>query len=66
MAFSIIQQIEEVEREIKLRRDVYPRMVLSGKMRQSIADYHMQRMEAVLRTLEWLRDNEAKIKAVAA
>ena len=60
---SLSQQIEEVEREIALRKNVYPRMVSSGKMRQSIADYHLARIEAVLATLLWLQTNEAAIKA---
>lgn len=51
MTFSINQQIEEVEREIALRERVYPHQIASGKMRQSIADYHMNRMKAVLDTL---------------
>lgn len=62
---SIDQQIEEVEREIKLREGVYPRQVTSGKMRQSVADFHIERMTAVLRTLQWLRENEEKIRAKA-
>lgn len=61
--FSLSQQIEEVERELGQRRNVYPRLVSSGKMRQSIADYQTERLEAVKRTLEWLRDNEEAIKA---
>lgn len=51
MVFSIAQQIEEVERELALRRGVYPRMVLTHKMRQSVADFHMTRLEAVRDTL---------------
>ena len=51
MSFSLHQQIEEVEREIKLRKEVYPRLVINAKMRQSIADFHLARMEAVLATL---------------
>ena len=65
MTISLAQQIEEIEREIKMRVGVYPRQVSSGKMRQSVADYHMERMKAVLRTLEWLRENEAEIKGKA-
>ncbi len=52
MNFSIRQQIEEVEREIALRKQVYPSWVARGKMRQSIEDFHMGRMEAVLATLQ--------------
>lgn len=54
MIFSLNQQIEEVEREIKLREGVYPRQVASGKMRQSVADYHLDRMRGVLATLQSL------------
>lgn len=63
---SLAQQIEEVERELELRRRVYPHQVARGQMRQSIADYHMARMQAVLRTLQWLRANEDAIKAKAS
>lgn len=61
--FPLTQQIEEVERELALRKEVYPRWVGSGKMRQSVADYHMARMESVLKTLQWLMENETKVKA---
>ena len=54
MKISINAQIEEVEREIGLRKQVYPRHVSSGKMRQSVADMHIERMESVLKTLRWL------------
>jgi len=60
---SLAQQIDEVQRELRARRDVYARLVASGKMRQSIADFQMQRLEAVLKTLEWFQRNEDKIRA---
>jgi hypothetical protein len=53
---SLNQQIEEVERELSLRRRVYASQVASGKMRQSVAELHMQRMQAVLETLNRLRE----------
>lgn len=56
LRFSINMQIEEVEREIALRKRVYPHQVAHRLMRQSIADYHLARMCAVLETLENLRD----------
>jgi Zn-dependent M16 (insulinase) family peptidase len=59
---SIFQQIEEVEREIGQRASVYPRLVAAGKMRESIANYHVERMKAVLRSLQWLSVNEQRIK----
>jgi hypothetical protein len=55
---SLNQQIEEVKREIDMRKRVYPNLVRNGKMRQAEADYHAQRMEAVLDTLQALRSGE--------
>ena len=52
--FSLSQQIEEVKRELAMRGRVYPSFVMRGKMRASEADYHMERMRAVLETLERL------------
>jgi hypothetical protein len=58
---SLNQQIEEVEREIALRERVYPRQISSGKMRQSVADYHIARMRAVLLTLQWAQKNSSMV-----
>lgn len=44
-------QIACVEREIAMRRRVYPRWVESGKLKQGEADEEIRRMEAVLETL---------------
>ena len=66
MKISIGAQIEEVEREIQKRREVYPRLVRKGDMRQSVADMHVERMEAVLGTLRWLQANEDKVRAACA
>ena len=59
MIFSLDQQIEEIERELELRRGVYPRMVANRKMRQSVANYHMDRLKAVLATLLRLKAGSA-------
>jgi hypothetical protein len=58
--------VQEVGYELKKRRDVYPRLVSSGKERQTICDYHMELMEGVDRTLRWLRDNEALVREIRA
>jgi thymidylate synthase len=58
---SIDQQIEEVERELKYRGDVYPRLVRTFKMKQSHADFHIARMEVVLETLKWNKDNREHV-----
>ena len=59
--FSIDQQIEEVQVELKFRSEVFPRLVRSGKMRQSEADYRTARMEAVLETLKWNKENRPHV-----
>jgi len=61
--FSLAQQIEEVDRELALRAKVYPNQVRSGAMRQSVADYHLARMQAVKTSLQWLQANETDIRA---
>jgi hypothetical protein len=52
--FSLSQQIEEVKREIAMRKRVYPSFVIRHKMTQTKAEFHISRMEAVLDTLERL------------
>ena len=47
-------QISCVEREIAMRRQVYPRQVGQGKMKQATADLQIAAMEAVLLTLKGL------------
>lgn len=47
-------QIACVERELAMRRNVYPRWVKQGKLSQTNADIEMRRMEAVLATLRGL------------
>lgn len=60
--FSLAQQIEEIDRELAQRRDVYPRLVSSGKLRQSVADYQVGRLESARATLVWLQEHELTIK----
>jgi hypothetical protein len=60
MKFSLRAQLEEVDRELKLRERVYAHQVSVGKMRVSVAEYHMERLRAVKRTLEMLIGQEEK------
>ena len=62
MKISLRQQIEEIDRELEQRSRVYPRLVSSGGMRQSIADYQVARLQAARDTLAWLFEHEALIK----
>ena len=48
-------QISAVEREIAMRRQVYPKLVGQGKMKQATADLQIAAMEAVLATLKGLQ-----------
>lgn len=52
-------QIQEVERELHMRRDVYARRVSRQKMRAGEASYLISIMESVLVTLQEL-EREAK------
>lgn len=51
---TIGQQIEEVARELAMRKRVYPAMIQKGKLREDYAELHMRRMLAVLETLQRL------------
>jgi len=54
--YSLDDQIDEVERELRMRARVYSQRMALGVMKPADAAHHMQRMEAVLRTLQALRD----------
>lgn len=52
--FSLEAQVEEVERELEMRKRVYPRMIVARSLRQGQADYYITRMMAVHTTLKQL------------
>lgn len=64
--YSLQAQISEVEREVKMREEVYPRRVKSGHMRESVATMQTDLMKSVLVTLQWLQEHEAEVRAYAA
>lgn len=66
MKFSLSAQIEEVDRELDQRSKVYPRLIAKREMRESIANMHVARLEAVRATLVWLQANETTIKQKVA
>lgn len=49
--YSLASQIAEVERELRMRREVYPRLVTTRKLRQAEADMRIAIMQSVLDTL---------------
>lgn len=59
---SLASQIAEIDRELGQRKLVYPRLVASRGMRQSLADLQIAHLVAVRDTLIWLQANEALIK----
>lgn len=54
MNVSLADQIACVEREITMRQRVYPNWVTRGRMTESNARKEIQRMQAVLETLQTL------------
>lgn len=58
---SIGSQIEEVEYELKQRKDVYERIVSNHPSRRSELEFHTARMHAVFESLQWLKDNRPAI-----
>jgi hypothetical protein len=57
-AHSLRVQIQEIEREIRMRREVYPRQVSRGKYRRSEAEELIAIMESVRATLIKLQDQQ--------
>jgi hypothetical protein len=51
MTYSLQEQIQCVEREIKMRERVYRKRVLEGKMSQAEASYELNIMKQVSKTL---------------
>jgi hypothetical protein len=45
-----------VEREIRLRQQVYPRRVADKRMSQAKADREIEMMGAVLKCLRWMKE----------
>ncbi len=62
MTVSLRHQIAEIEREIGLRKNVYPRWITSGKIRRGEAELHMERIEAALATLKAIQEHEAAVR----
>ncbi|WP_186390379.1 hypothetical protein [Stappia sp. TSB10P1A] len=60
---TLTAQIQEVERELAMRRRVYPGLVSQRRMREGEAAEHVLRLECVLDTLRWLKVNRDRIRA---
>lgn len=60
MSVTIQQQHQAAERELNLRRRVYPRWVVAKRMSQAKADEEIANMEAIVETLQALCPPVAK------
>jgi hypothetical protein len=49
---SIPDQIKAAKRELAMRKNVYPKWVASGRMKQATADHEIAAMTAIIATLE--------------
>ena len=52
---SLDMQIKEVQRELALRRSVYPKLLATKRLTEGQADSAMQALTAVLATLQQLQ-----------
>lgn len=59
MKFSLQEQIRGVEREVRYRERVYPRLIDAGKLTQRNADYQVALMKDVLETLTTIGAEQA-------
>ena len=59
---SLNEQVKEAGREAGMRKSVYPGMVQRGKMTSGDMQFRMAAMEAIYRTLKWLKEHEAIIR----
>ena len=59
---SLIGQISEIDREIAMREQVYPRQIDAGKMKKAEAEMLMDRIHAVRATLIFLKEHETAFR----
>lgn len=55
MKISLEQQIRVAERELQMRKKVYPRRVESGAMTEAEAEFQTAAMAAIVETLRQLQ-----------
>lgn len=60
MSVAIDDQIKCVAREIAMRKNVYPKWVANGRMKQEAADREIAGMEAVIETLKAVKLNDPR------
>lgn len=63
---SLIELIACAQREVAMRKNVYPTRVTANRMPQEEADREIASMEAIVSTLQWLNRNADEIKDFVA
>lgn len=58
---TIHHQIQEIERELAMRRRVYPRWVRLGKIRKMDADHRVEVLESILEELHARLGTQAQL-----
>ena len=61
--YSLDAQIAEIERELIIRDRVFADRVATRKMKAGEAEYRIDCLRAVMRTLEWLKRNEVRVRS---
>lgn len=59
---SLARQLCALNAEVLVRRKENEKEVRSGRKRQSVADFEIESLEAIVDTLRWLIAREATIK----
>ena len=62
---NLEEQIKAAARELAMRRNVYPKWVASGRMKQAVADHETEAMAAILETLKVCQEGAAAAEAMA-
>lgn len=57
---ALVDQIKCAERELAMRRNVYPKLVITKRMNQEKADKEINGMEAIVATLRAKQEEELK------
>ena len=58
--FSTSEIIKELEREIKMRKEVFGRWVLQGRMREEVKEKRIKIMEQILEDYKQKQIHESK------
>jgi hypothetical protein len=58
---SLSDQLAAAQREVRMRKQTYPRLIEQGKMTTVEADYQIRVMEAIVKTLHRLDAEERQM-----